>query len=60
MKKVNNFNLMPLSNLIFLHENAGVEFYINDGMIVDSGTKKDSPAGGMSWTVKLVDMPIIA
>lgn len=57
---MNNFNLMPLSNLIFLHENAGVEFYINDGMIVDSGTKKRQPNRGMSWTVKLVDMPIIA
>lgn len=46
MKKVNNFNLMPLSNLIFLHENAGVEFYINDGMIVDSGTKKKTAQQG--------------
>lgn len=42
---VSNFNLMSLDNLIFLNENAGVEFDINDGVIVDSGTKKDSPAG---------------
>lgn len=42
---MNNFNLMPLSNLIFLHENAGVEFYINDGMIVDSDTKKTVQQG---------------
>ncbi|MDE7323067.1 MAG: hypothetical protein K2N73_10160 [Lachnospiraceae bacterium] len=41
---MSNFNLMPLSNLIFLHENAGVEFDINDGVIVDTSAKKDSPA----------------
>ena len=41
---MNNFNLMPLINLIFLHENAGMEFAINDGMIVDYDAKKDSPA----------------
>lgn len=40
---MSNFNLMPLSNLIFLNENAGVEFDINDGMIV--GKKEDSPEG---------------
>lgn len=43
MNVVSNFNLMPLSNLILLHENAGVEFDINDGMIVDK--EEDSPAG---------------
>lgn len=40
---MSNFNMMPLVNLIFLHENAGVEFNINDGMIVDK--EEDSPAG---------------
>lgn len=39
---MSNFNLVPLDNLIFLNENAGVEFDINDGMIAD---KEDSPAG---------------
>lgn len=41
---MSDFNLMPLSNLIFLYENAGIEFVINDGMIVDYDEKKDSPA----------------
>lgn len=42
---VSNFNLTLLADLIFLYENAGVEYNINDGRIVGVSYKgKDSPA----------------